>query len=180
VRAAEGLERAAERIALEATNARADAHDVGPRDACEALPLAGDELMASARRLRVLAAQERERARSVRSVRALDGPVALGPLRLDPATREVRVAGEAVRLAAKEYALLRVLISEPRPVFTKGELLRAVGGIEGQTGVRTRTLDSHASRLRRRLNGGPDRHFVQNVRGVGYRLTDEPPAADGS
>ena len=142
--------------------------------------MAGDELMASARRLRVLAAQERERARSVRSVRALEGPVALGPLRLDPATREVRVAGEAVRLAAKEYALLRVLISEPRPVFTKGELLRAVWGIEGQTGVRTRTLDSHASRLRRRANGAPDRHLVQNIWGVGYRLTDEPPGEEGT
>jgi hypothetical protein len=53
VKAAEALERTAERIALEATDSRADAHDIGPRDAREALLLAGDELMASARRLLV-------------------------------------------------------------------------------------------------------------------------------
>jgi hypothetical protein len=128
VRAAEALERTAERIALEATNSRADAHDVGPREAREALLLAGDELMASARRLRVVAAQERDRPRTVRSVRPLDGPVALGPLRLDPATREVRVAGEEVRLAGKEYALLRVLISEPRRVFTRASSCGRCGG----------------------------------------------------
>ena len=104
----------------------------------------------------------------------------LGALDLDPATREVWVGGERVRLAAKEYALLRVLITEPRRVFTKGELLRAVWGIEANCGVRTRTLDSHASRLRRRLNGAPDRHFVVNVWGVGYRLTDEPTGGEGA
>ena len=43
--------------------------------------------------------------------------------------------------------------------------------------MRTRTLDTHASRLRRKLNGAPDRHFVQNCWGVGYRLLDEAPEA---
>jgi DNA-binding response OmpR family regulator len=35
---------------------------------------------------------------------------------------------------------------------------------------RTRTLDSHASRLRRKLNRSPDNAYVLNVWGVGYRL----------
>lgn len=51
--------------------------------------------------------------------------------------------------------------------------LRYVWGYENPRGLSTRTLDSHASRLRKRLNGAPDRHFVQNVWGIGYRLTDE-------
>jgi DNA-binding response OmpR family regulator len=54
-------------------------------------------------------------------------------------------------------------------VFTKEELLREVWGFRSQG--RTRTLDSHASRLRRKLSAaGGD--FVRNVWGVGYSLLD--------
>ena len=72
-----------------------------------------------------------------------------------------------MRLANKEFALLRTLAAEPTRVFTKQELLRDVWGFRSMG--RTRTLDSHASRLRRKLD--PDHgRFVQNVWGVGYRL----------
>jgi len=57
-------------------------------------------------------------------------------------------------------------------VFTKEELLREVWGFRSMG--RTRTLDSHASRLRRKLNaqnGHVD--YVVNVWGVGYKLVDE-------
>jgi DNA-binding response OmpR family regulator len=81
----------------------------------------------------------------------------------------VTVAGEAVPLAAKEYELLVKLAGEPRRVFTKEQLLREVWGFRSLG--RTRTLDSHASRLRRKLAAaGGD--FVRNVWGVGYSLTD--------
>ena len=83
--------------------------------------------------------------------------------------REVRVGGRQVRLANKEFALLRTLASDPARVFTKSELLRDVWGF--RSSGRTRTLDSHASRLRRKLD--PERgRFVVNVWGVGYRLID--------
>ena len=55
-----------------------------------------------------------------------------------------------MKLANKEFALLRALAAEPRRVFTKDELLRDVWGFRSQG--RTRTLDSHASRLRRKLD----------------------------
>jgi DNA-binding response OmpR family regulator len=92
-----------------------------------------------------------------------------GPIEVDPVRREVRVDGELVPLAAKEYGLLLVLVREPTRVFTKAELLRAVWGTP--RGERTRTLDSHACRLRQKLAGAGER-FVVNVWGVGYRLTD--------
>ena len=63
--------------------------------------------------------------------------------------REVRVGDRRVELANKEFALLRALASEPTRVFTKQELLRDVWGFSSLG--RTRTLDSHASRLRRKL-----------------------------
>ena len=60
--------------------------------------------------------------------------------------------GEPVRLSAKEYDLLVALAEEPDRVFRKDELLRDVWGFRSLG--RTRTLDSHASRLRRKLNAG--------------------------
>ena len=64
--------------------------------------------------------------------------------------------------------LLLKLASEPTRVFTKDELLRDVWGF--QSHGRTRTLDSHASRLRRRLCRPGHPTYVQNVWGVGYCL----------
>jgi DNA-binding response OmpR family regulator len=98
-----------------------------------------------------------------------EGPRRVGELVIDPATRAVRVGERAVELANKEFALLHALASEPTRVFTKQELLRDVWGYRSLG--RTRTLDSHASRLRRKLDPEHTR-FVVNCWGVGYRLID--------
>ncbi|MGH2949608.1 MAG: response regulator transcription factor [Solirubrobacteraceae bacterium] len=84
----------------------------------------------------------------------------VGPLAIDPTTREARLNGERVELSNMEFALLRALASEPTRVFTKDELLRDVWGFRARG--RTRTLDSHACRLRHKLaaHGGG---FVINV-----------------
>lgn len=91
-----------------------------------------------------------------------------GPIRVDEVTRLVTVGGRIVRLAGKEYELLLKLMSEPNRVWTKEQLLRDVWGFRSLG--RTRTLDSHASRLRRKLQFRGDERFVVNVWGVGYRL----------
>ena len=93
-----------------------------------------------------------------------------GPIELDQPTRRVRVGGRLVALSGKEYELLLKLMTDPERVFTKEELLRDVWGFRSIG--RTRTLDSHASRLRRKLDGATDGPFVVNVWGVGYRLLD--------
>ena len=102
------------------------------------------------------------------------GRLRVGTLEVDPPSREVIVRGDRVELSQKEFALLRTLASEPTRVFTKEELLRNVWGFRslGQT----RTLDSHACRLRAKLGVRGDRYVV-NVWGVGYRLVDGPVAA---
>jgi DNA-binding response OmpR family regulator len=79
------------------------------------------------------------------------------------------VKGESVSLSKKEFALLRALAAEPTKVFSREELLRGVWGFVAMG--QTRTLDSHAFRLRQKLNRSGDR-FVVNVWGVGYRLVD--------
>jgi DNA-binding response OmpR family regulator len=93
-----------------------------------------------------------------------------GPIRVDRTTRRVTVDGRVAALAGKEYELLVKLMTEPDRVFTKEELLREVWGFRSLG--RTRTLDSHASRLRRKLQAAGDDCFVINVWGVGYRLLD--------
>ena len=95
------------------------------------------------------------------------GPLRIGPLSIDRLARRVSLADEVVELSLKEYELLVALASDPQRVFTKRELLRDVWGF--RTEGRTRTLDSHACRLRRKLSPGGER-FVINVPGVGYRL----------
>jgi DNA-binding response OmpR family regulator len=95
--------------------------------------------------------------------------IRVGPLELDALSRQVWLHGQAVRLSKKEFALLRALAADPTRVFTREELLRGVWGFRA-LGT-TRTLDSHACRLRRKLadaGGG----YVINVWGVGYRLLD--------
>jgi DNA-binding response OmpR family regulator len=94
-----------------------------------------------------------------------------GPVRIDQATRTVTVGGVRIELSQKEYALLLKLAEEPRRVFRKDELLRDVWGY--RAGSRTRTLDSHVARLRRKLRDCPGATgVVVNVWGVGYRLLD--------
>jgi len=96
------------------------------------------------------------------------------PVRIDTRTRDVRVDGVRVQLAMKEYELLLCLAREPERVFTKLELLQEVWGY--RLSARTRTLDSHASRLRRKLrDAGAKVELVDNVWGVGYRLLGELP-----
>jgi DNA-binding response OmpR family regulator len=99
------------------------------------------------------------------------GRLCVGALELDPAARDVRLRGRRVDLSQKEFALLRALMADPTRVMTKEELLRDVWGFRS-LGT-TRTLDSHACRLRTKLSAEGDR-FVVNVWGVGYRLVDGP------
>ncbi|MGH2950230.1 MAG: response regulator transcription factor, partial [Solirubrobacteraceae bacterium] len=116
-------------------------------------------------RLRLNAVLRRTRERRGR------GRLRVGELELDPAAREVRLRGRRIVLSQKEFALLRALAVEPTRVWTKEELLRDVWGF--RTLGTTRTLDSHACRLRHKLAEQGDK-FVVNVWGVGYRLVDGP------
>jgi DNA-binding response OmpR family regulator len=97
------------------------------------------------------------------------GPLRVGDIVVDPSRRRAWVGGREVQLSKKEFSLLRVLATDPHRVFSKRELLGEVWGQRMPT--KTRTLDSHASRLRRKLD--PERaRYVINCWGVGYRLLD--------
>jgi DNA-binding response OmpR family regulator len=96
--------------------------------------------------------------------------IVAGEIVVDRRTRRVLVRDVSVDLSAKEFELVAKLATEPEKVFTKEELLRQVWGFQALG--RTRTLESHASRVRKKLCVDPDDRFIVNVWGVGYRLLE--------
>lgn len=93
--------------------------------------------------------------------------LAVGSLEIDMDAHAVSLYGLPVDLRRMEFELLVHLAGDPERVFSKQELLRAVWGYRSSGS--TRTVDSHASRLRRKLEERGGR-WVINVWGIGYRL----------
>ncbi|HSI98286.1 MAG TPA: response regulator transcription factor [Gaiellaceae bacterium] len=93
-----------------------------------------------------------------------------GDLVVDRRTRRVSVRDTTVVLSAKEFELAARLAADPYRVFTKEELLREVWGFRALG--RTRTLESHASRVRKKLRVADGDRYLVNVWGVGYRLLE--------
>jgi len=94
--------------------------------------------------------------------------VDLGELVIDRAARRALVHGKEVNLASKEYALLLRMAQDPDRVLTREQLLRDVWGF--RTFVPTRTVESHASRVRCKLAAAGLPGWVVNKWGVGYKL----------
>lgn len=91
-----------------------------------------------------------------------------GGLVVDRAARRVTARGREVHLSQKEYGFLLKLASDPDRVFTREQLLRDVWGYRNITP--TRTVESHASRVRCKLAAAGLGGWVVNAWGVGYRL----------
>jgi len=95
-----------------------------------------------------------------------DRPVRIGDVELDPATRRVQRAGDAVHLTPTEFDLVVFLAGRPDHVSTREQLLEEVWGYEVPSGART--VDSHVRAIRRKL--GAD--LIRTVHGVGYAIDD--------
>jgi DNA-binding winged helix-turn-helix (wHTH) protein len=96
--------------------------------------------------------------------------IVLGPLSIDRLRRIAFWSGSALALTRLEFDLLVALAERSGEVVSKADLMRRVWGYSGRV-TRTRTVDSHASRLRRAmLDAGSGATTIVNVWGVGYRL----------
>jgi two-component system alkaline phosphatase synthesis response regulator PhoP len=97
-----------------------------------------------------------------------EAPVTVGDLTIDPARREVRVAGRSVELRSQEFEVLLVLARYKGLVLSREQLLQKAWGFDfyGQT----RTVDVHIAQLRRKLAGS--RTQIATVTGVGYKLVE--------
>ena len=107
------------------------------------------------------------------------GVLAVGPLLIDRGPRRALYGGRPLTLTRREFDLLCALCRQAGSVVTKADLMREVWSFQGNA-WRTRTLDSHASRLRRALvAAGAPAVTVENIWGVGYRLiVDAAPEPD--
>jgi DNA-binding response OmpR family regulator len=140
---------------------------VGQLDLLRAFELGADDFMAhpvSYLELRARLKAVLRRAEGLAVTRLLQ----VGPLEIDTGAHLARVAETPVELCRLEYELLVHLARSPTEVCTKQELLHAIWHWRTASGART--VDSHASRLRRKLDAAGAHGFVVNVWGIGYRL----------
>jgi len=99
------------------------------------------------------------------------------PLSLDESTRRAWVNGKVMDLTRVEFDLLACMLAAPGRVFTRAQLIDRVWG-DGFA-ITDRTVDSHVKGLRKKVaEAGGDAGLVETVRGVGYRVTDEPAARE--
>ncbi|WP_230664489.1 two-component system response regulator PrmA [Pseudomonas aeruginosa] len=90
-----------------------------------------------------------------------------GELRLDPATHQVTLSGQAVELAPREYALLRLLPENSGKVLSRNQLEQSLYGWSGD--VESNAIEVHVHHLRRKLGN----QLIRTVRGIGYGI-DQP------
>lgn len=108
-----------------------------------------------------------------------DSRLTLGPIDLDPSAHQVRVAGDSLALTPIEFRLLATLLSQPRRVWSRAELLKRAGA--GEFEGYERNIDSHVKNLRRKLKQRlAGRDAVRSVYGVGYGLAVDVLLEDGS
>jgi len=93
-----------------------------------------------------------------------------GDIVLNPATREATQAGTAVRLSAREFALLSALMARPGQVWSVAQLQERLYGWDDEVGSNTVEVYIHA--LRRKFGAA----LIRNIRGVGYMV----PKQDGA
>ncbi|WP_373991741.1 response regulator [Duganella sp. BuS-21] len=137
--------------ARDGTPARVEGLDGGADDYL-VKPFDLDELLA---RIRALLRRRVARTASL---------VVHGPLTLDLASHEAHFEGEPVKLSAREFAVLRVLLDNPGSVVSKSQLEDKLYGWNAE--VESNTVDVYVHRLRKKF--GAD--FIRNVRGVGYKV----------
>jgi two-component system response regulator MprA len=100
-------------------------------------------------------------------------PLEFADLSLDPDTRDVRRGDRAISLTRTEFSLLELLLTNPRRVLTRSQILEQVWGYDFPT--TGNALEVYIGYLRRKTEAEGEIRLIHTVRGVGYVLRDTPP-----
>src|ERR1700688_5129973 len=149
--------------ARDAVGDRVDGLDAGADDYLPK-PFALEELLA---RMRALLR------RTVPDNSADSVAMTFSDLSLDPVTREVTRGERRISLTRTEFALLEMLIANPRRVLTRSRILEEVWGFDFPTSGNA--LEVYVGYLRRKTEANGEPRLIHTVRGVGYVLRETPP-----
>jgi len=97
-----------------------------------------------------------------------------GGLRLDPATRRVWRQDTEISLSAKEFSLLETLMQRPGQIMSRFALLEHAWDYDYEN--RSNVVDSYIRFLRKKIDKPFGTETIETVRGMGYRLRDDPSA----
>jgi len=97
----------------------------------------------------------------------------IGEIELDFKKYEATKQGNKLDFTPLEFQVLQLLVNNKSQVLTRNEILDKVWG-ENNVVISLRTIDSHIANIRRKLEDDPaDPKYIINIRGVGYKLTDQ-------
>jgi DNA-binding response OmpR family regulator len=100
-------------------------------------------------------------------------------IKLDPSTREASARNQKLKLSPKEFDLLMYLFRNKERVVPRDELLSRVWNYRVDLNLNSRTVDTHVTRLRRKLQKavGTDAAVIVAVAKIGYRYLGEASSA---
>ena len=131
-------------------------------------PFALEELLARVRSL-----VRRASAVSIAAEAPVESKLSFEDLELDADTREVSRGGRAISLTRTEFALLQLLMENPRKVLSRSKILEEVWGYDFPTSGNA--LEVYIGYLRKKTEGESDARLIHTVRGVGYVLRESNP-----
>ena len=131
-------------------------------------PFALEELLARVRSL-----VRRASADSIAAEAPVESRLSFEDLELDADTREVSRGGRAISLTRTEFALLQLLMENPRKVLSRSKILEEVWGYDFPTSGNA--LEVYIGYLRKKTEGEDDTRLIHTVRGVGYVLRESNP-----
>ncbi|MDK8481914.1 response regulator transcription factor [Corynebacterium sp. MSK105] len=131
-------------------------------------PFALEELLARVRSL-----VRRASADSIAAETPVESKLSFEDLELDADTREVSRGGRAISLTRTEFALLQLLMENPRKVLSRSKILEEVWGYDFPTSGNA--LEVYIGYLRKKTEGEGDARLIHTVRGVGYVLRESNP-----
>ena len=99
------------------------------------------------------------------------GRLSVGHLELDTTSHEVTVCGTPVRLTKTEYAILKLLMTNPKQVIAKSVILDRIS--EDTPDCTEHSLKQHVSNLRKKLREPGGKDYIEAVWGIGFKLAEE-------